>query len=238
MTMCKAYITSILSAFCIFNSSAFVPSCKYAFHASSSICSAGKNDDIQQQVSFADGTIIEFVEKSRVHVGRIQHVEHKSNGGARYEIIDHDGKKFSIADKAVNYAVSAPNNEPAAVRLFDALYLAHEESDNDLRKDLDISPEMLELAWEETAEDTASADHVLTPKALIALVHSKTASSVEAYKAWRLLKTDMAHIFFKEIKQKGRVVSFKAKSLKAVVSAKDTFCRSEHAADDMDFCVV
>jgi len=236
MSTCKAFTTSIIGLISILNSCSFVPLTKNAFHTPSSIYS--KNDDIPQQQAFADGTILEFSEKSRVHVGRIISTEHKSNGGARYEIMDHDGKKFSIADKAVSYAVSAPNNEPAAVRLFDAFYSAHEESESELRTDLDISPEMLELAWEEAASDDTFEDHVLTPKALIDLVHSKAASAVDAYKAWRLLKTDIAHVFFKEMKEKGRVVGFKAKPLKAVEAAKTTFCRSEHAADDLDFCLV
>jgi len=183
-----------------------------------------------QQPAYTPGTLVEFSEKKRVHTGKILSAANKSNGGSRYEVEDHDGHKFSIADKAVNYAMPfSPNDEKKIKQLFDEFAAALEEPEMELRSDLEISPELLEMAWEETLEDNA---HELTPKSLVDLVHSHPASAIEAYKAWRLMRTDMAHIFFREVKEHGRVVTFKAKDKKAVDAAKIAFCRSPDHADD------
>merc|ERR1711982_108551 len=136
-------------------------------------------------------------------------VEHKSNGGARYEIKDHGGHKHQIADKAINYAMAmTPNDAKNLKHIFDTFQAAFEQPDTSLQKDLDISPELLEMAWEEALEEET---HELTPNSLIELIHSHVASKIEAYKAWRLMRSDIAHVFFKEIKDHGRVLSFKAK---------------------------
>ena len=194
------------------------------------------SDDVVRQRVYEIGTLVEFSEKNRIHAGKITDIEHKSNGGARYHIEDNGGRKFSIADKAVTYAMEiAPNDQKRVNELFDEFTSAMDESVTQLRKDLDISSELLEMAWEETLEGDES--HELTPKSLIALVHSHAASSIDTYKAWKLLRTDMAHVLFKEIKDHGRVVSFKAKAESAVEAAKQTFCTNPDNAED-DFCWV
>jgi len=192
-------------------------------------------DDVPQQKSLASGTIVEFIEKKRVHAGKIIAVQHKSNGAARYDVEDHDGHKFNIADKAVNYSMAiSANEERNIMKIFDDFAAALEETETKLRSDLDISPELLEMAWEEKNEDES---HELTPDHLINLIHSHAASKLETYKAWRLLRTNMAHVFFKEIKDHGRVVAFKAKAQKTVEAAKETFCKNPDNAMD-DFCWV
>lgn len=194
------------------------------------------SDDVVLQSAYATGTLVEFSDKNRIHAGKITDIEYKSNGGARYHIQDTNGKKFSIADKAVTYAMQiAPNDQKRLNELFAEFASAMEESDAQLRQDLDISAEILEMAWEETLEGDES--HELTPKSLIDLVHSHAASSIDTYKAWKLLRTDMAHVLFKEIKDHGRVVSFKAKAESAVEAAKRTFCTNPANSED-DFCWV
>lgn len=48
---------------------------------------------VQQQQAFPVGTFVEFVEKKRVHVGKIDSVEYKkSSGGARYHVVDSEGR--------------------------------------------------------------------------------------------------------------------------------------------------
>ena len=42
-------------------------------------------DEVVQQQAFAVGSFVEFVEKKRTHIGKIDSVEHKSSGGARYQ---------------------------------------------------------------------------------------------------------------------------------------------------------
>jgi hypothetical protein len=202
--------------------------------SSSALFSKNSNaEDATQQQAFPVGTFVEFQEKSREHVGKIESIEHKGNGAARYHVVDSDGNSYDIPDKSVHFAMSPPNSPGAASKLFDQFIAAHDASDDLLQSKLDISPELLEIAWEEYTE--GEGDHMMTPNQLVELIHSHAASAIEKYIAWKFLKTDMAHIFFKEIKDHGRVVSFKAKARKAVEVAKQAFCNS-HA--DNDLCLV
>lgn len=196
-----------------------------------------EKEAVQLQKAYTTGTLVEFSEKKRVRIGQIVNVEHKSNGGARYDLEDQDGHRFQIADKAINYAMPiSPNDAKNLKHIFDTFAMALEEPDVDLQNDLDISPDLLEMAWEE-ALGQEETHHELTPNSLIELVHSHAASGIEAYKAWRLMRSDISHIFFKEIKDHGKVVSFKAKAKKAVDAAKITFCQSPEQSDN-DFCWV
>lgn len=196
-----------------------------------------KNDDepaVNKQ-ALSVGALVEFTEKDRLHFGKIDASEHKSNGGARYTVVDSHGQRFSIADKAVTYVIPPLTNERGAEQLFNELAEAQEASEEALLKKLDLSPDLLEIAWEDTASHEAES-HELTPKSFIELIHSHTASKVEAYMAWRYLKMQHANVFFVELKQNGRVVAFKAKPEKAVEAAKATFCI--HHPDDVAFCLV
>jgi hypothetical protein len=49
------------------------------------------SDEVVQQQAFCVGSFVEFEEKKRSHVGKIDAVEHKSSGGARYTV-DSEGK--------------------------------------------------------------------------------------------------------------------------------------------------
>ena len=61
---------------------------------------ASNNDNAPQPQALAVGTFVEFQEKKRTHIGKIEAVEYKSSGGkARYRIVDAEGKTFDIADK-------------------------------------------------------------------------------------------------------------------------------------------
>jgi len=223
--------TTLAFILCSSGTNAFVsPAMKPSFLTQ--VQMSKESGEVIQQHAYASGTIVEFTEKKRLHAGKITAVQHKSNGAARYDVEDHDGHTFSILDKAVNYAMPISANEERNIKqIFDEFDAALHEPEMELRKDLDISAELLEMAWEETMEDES---HELTANSLVDLIHSHAASKLESYKAWRLLRTDMAHVFFKEIKDHGRVVSFKAKAQKTVDAAKKTFCtHPDHAEDDM-----
>lgn len=201
--------------------------------ASCTLYGSKDSDEVPIQTAFSTGTLVEFSSKNnKLHVGKIVNVEHKSNGGARYDVLDYDGSKSNIADKAVNFALPiSPNDERRVTQLFDEFAAVLDEPEKKLFKDLDMNVELLEMAWGEALEDDS---HELTASSLIELIHSHTASAMETYKAWKLLRSDLAHIFFKEIKDHGRVVSFKAKAEKAVEAAKETFCRKpEHSEHDV-----
>jgi hypothetical protein len=198
----------------------------------SSLSSKKTSDDVVQQQAYPVGTFVEFEEKSRGHIGKIAKVEHKSTGVARYQVVNEEGKQYEIADKAITFAINAPNSPAASEKLFEEFLAAHDASEESIQSKLDINSELLEMAWEEYSE---AEDHLLTPSALVDLVHSHSASAIEKYMAWKLLRTDKSHIFFKEIKDHGRVVSFKAKARKAVEAAKEAFCNSH---DDSYICLV
>lgn len=205
--------------------------------ATTQLASSKSSDDPPpQQQAFPVGTFVEFEEKKRTHIGKITNVEHKSSGGARYRIVDAEGKKvFDVADKAVTYSMPCPTSPAPAEKLFQEFSRAQDTPLDTIQKELDMSPELLEMAWEEAAEGEESDDHLVTAASLIELVHGHAASAMEKYLAWQLLKTDMAHVFFKEIKDHGRVVAFKAKTRKAVEAAKQAFCQSH---TDSYLCLV
>ncbi|MGK3748235.1 MAG: hypothetical protein ACI8RD_000526 [Bacillariaceae sp.] len=195
----------------------------------------GSTSDTKQnhQPAFAVGTFVEFEEKKhRTHIGTITNIEHKSNGGTRYDVTDSDGKHFQIADKAVHFTMVPPNSPGPANKLYQEFCDAQKASDDELQTQLDISPEILELAWEDALE--TAEDHDVTPNDLIELVHSHSASAIEKYKAWRLLQSDVSHIFFKDMKDHGRISSFKVKARKTVETAKRAFCMDvDHAQNDL-----
>ena len=59
-----------------------------ASKSTSTTCLYSKKDstgEVVNQQAFASGTFVEFVEKKRTHIGKIESVEHKSSGGARYQ---------------------------------------------------------------------------------------------------------------------------------------------------------
>jgi len=180
------------------------------------------------------GTFVEFTEKSRAHVGKILSVEHKANGGARYSVEDVTGKHYQIADKAVSFSLPCPNTPGKAQKLFQDFVEVQTISEISLRQKLEVTPDLIEIAWEECEEQSKD----LTPSQFIELVHAHSASSIESYMAWKILKADLAHVFFKELKQNGRVVAFKAKARKAVEAAKVTFCSDVKHENEHEFCFV
>lgn len=127
--------------------------------------------------------------------------------------------------------MTPPNSPGQATKLFDEFCAAREFSEKDLENKLEMSPELLEMAWEESNLENTN----LTPDSLVQLIHAHAASAIEKYMVWRLLQTEQAHVFFKDIKDHGRIVSFKAKAHKAVDAAKQAFCNSHQ---DSDICLV
>mmetsp|Transcript_27253 Transcript_27253/g.43051 ORF Transcript_27253/g.43051 Transcript_27253/m.43051 type:complete len:233 (-) Transcript_27253:158-856(-) len=223
---------SSLSVATAFAPSTVMPSAASCLHSKKDAV-----DEVVNQQAFAAGSFVEFSEKKRIHVGKIESVEHKSSGGARYHVLGSEGKKFNIPDKQVRYSMACPNSPGQANKLYDEFCAAQGTPVQSIQSALDISPDLLEMAWEEAAmEDDESSDHSLTPDSFVELVHAHAATAMEKYLAWKYLQSDMSHIFFKEIKSHGRVVSFKAKTRKAVSAAKEMFCRTHE--DDNEICFV
>ncbi|EJK63287.1 hypothetical protein THAOC_16069 [Thalassiosira oceanica] len=197
--------------------------------------SSKKDAEVAVTSAFASGSFVEFREKSRTHVGKIESVQHKTSGGARYTIIDSSNHKYNVPDKDVTYAMPCPNSVGKAAKLYEDLCRAQESPLETIQDELDVSPDLVQMAWEEAVEDET---HNLTPAEFVELVHAHTPSAMEKYLAWKLLQSEMSHVFFKEIKDKGRVVSFKAKTKKSVDAAKDVFCRQHVDDTESQICFV
>lgn len=228
-----ALTLSSLDVACAFVARPYVPSASVSLHGKKD-----SGDEVVQQQAFPVGSFVEFEEKKRIHVGKIETVEHKSSGGARYAVIDSEGKKFNISDKAVRYSMACPNTPGQANKLYEQFISAQDAPMQSLQESLDVSPELLQMAWEEATEELEDQAHAdLTPASFVELVHAHAASAMEKYLTWKLLQTDMAHVFFKEIKSHGRVVAFRAKPRKAVDNAKEMFCR-DIDNEDNELCFV
>ena len=95
--------------------------------------------------------------------------------------------------------------------------------------ELGVDPETLAMAWELCAE---SPKDVFSPRAILSLVDdSLFKSSIDAYKAFRLLTSDLGKVFFKAINDH----EYKIKGDKAVQSSKENWCR-EHQEEG--YCLV
>mmetsp|Transcript_17988 Transcript_17988/g.34043 ORF Transcript_17988/g.34043 Transcript_17988/m.34043 type:complete len:237 (-) Transcript_17988:498-1208(-) len=194
-------------------------------------------DDVAQKQALPIGALVEFEEKGRVHIGKVIEVMPKSNGANRYDILDHEGLKFkNVGEKEINFATPVQKSASAEQKLMADLVKTQEESTDMLLKDLGVSTDLLEMAWMEAASEGTESNE-LTPDSFFSMIHSKAASMSEKYKAWRLLKTDLARVFFKDLKQNGRVVAFKAKAEDTVEAAKRTFCSSDQN-QSVEFCFV
>ena len=106
------------------------------------------------------GTFVEFQEKKRVHVGKIESAERKSSGGeVRYRVIDSEGHKFGVPDKAILYSMPCPNSPGQATKLYDEFCTAQEAPLLTLQEDLGVTSDLLEMVWEEAAAED-SEDHL------------------------------------------------------------------------------
>jgi hypothetical protein len=81
-------VISILSLSSLPKSTAFVP-IRITPTVAVSVVSSKKgdagDDGMQHHQMFAAGSFVEFVEKKRTHIGKVDTVEHKSSGSSRYQ---------------------------------------------------------------------------------------------------------------------------------------------------------
>ena len=68
-------------------------------------------------------------------------------------VIDSEGKKFNIPDKDVRYSMSCPNSPGQANKLYDEFCQAQEAPLKSIQDQIEVSADLLEMAWEETAEE-------------------------------------------------------------------------------------
>jgi len=159
-------------------------------------------------------------------LGIVKGVEYKAKGGARIQIMDVGGSMHTVPEKDIHINLGVYKGklvEPAEI-LDDYTKVMEMETGA-----LGVDPELLEMAWELAAE---SDKKTVSPKFLMSLVDENfLKTSVDKYKAFRLLTSDLGRIFFKSINEN----EYKAKAAKAVQASKENWCRS---AEDEEWCFV
>mmetsp|Transcript_2635 Transcript_2635/g.8776 ORF Transcript_2635/g.8776 Transcript_2635/m.8776 type:complete len:238 (-) Transcript_2635:132-845(-) len=180
------------------------------------------------------GSICEFDEGKQGHarglLGVIIKAESKAKGGARYEVLDVDGRTHPIkaAQVRATFAASKKLKDPLDAPLVLADYVSVAEK---APTELGVEPEMLEVAWELASE----ADAPLSAKQILGVIdEALCASPVQLFAAYRLLTSEVGRVFFKAIGDK-----YKAKAAKAVAASKSALCSAADAdAYGDEFCLV
>jgi hypothetical protein len=159
-------------------------------------------------------------------LGLVQGAEYKAKGGARIMVVDAAGATHTLKESAIHINIGAYKGkliEPSAI-------LAEYHAVMELEPtDLGVGVEDLEMAWELCAE----ADNTgFSPKAILTLVDEGFfKSSLDAYRAFRLLTSDLGKVFFKAINSN----NYKAKPPKSVQASKENWCRQ---AVEQEWCFV
>jgi len=186
---------------------------------------------IRPEVHINTNSIVEFHDKHGAGaapplLGLVTGAEYKAKGGARIQIVDSSGAVHSVKENSIHVDLGAYKGklvEPAAVL---------NEYERVMQLDateLGVEVEDLELAWQLCAE---SGSPQFTSKAIISLVDdSKFKSSLDAYRAFRLLTSSLGKVFFKAVNGN----EYKVKAEKSVSAAKEQFCREQQ---QLDWCFV
>jgi hypothetical protein len=205
-------------------------------HRSTHLTAKVPVDDAPQQVSanIAVGSVCEFHDpkhgagKKQAVLGVCESSTFKAKGGEVHTLIDADGKKHSVASKAIHIVLppsKGKSTDPAEVL---APYVEVAEKDG---MSLGIEPDLLELAWEMSLEEAAKE---VSPKEIMGMIdESLYQTALDRYKAFRLLTSDLGQVFFKSLSGN----AFKPRSESAVQSTKLLWCHAPTHVE-VDFCLV
>jgi len=217
---------------------AFVPQAVVR-HSSSSVSRAVvhlkkapvSDEDAVEVFSIEEGSICEFNDphKSKAILGIVQTCDSKSKGGARLTLLDADGMTHSVDNKAIHISLGAYKGklkEPSDI-LKEFNVVAECDSTH-----LGVEPDVLEMAWEMCAEEDKKS---FTAKKIVKMIDEKLYSSqLDAYRAFRLLTSDLGKVFFKTLSD-----GFKPKKASAVKASKESWCHDAvHANAEQEFCFV
>jgi hypothetical protein len=191
---------------------------------------ADSDDADKPQVHLeALGSIVEFDDgkHDRSMLGVVSSAEAKAKGGARYTVLDANSVPHSIAGKQIHCSFSP---DAKAKKADPEVVLKPFETVHDLEPTaLGVAPEDLELAWEFLAEEDNDS---WSARSILQNIDDKLCRTpVEQYKAFRLLTSDLGHVFFKSLSGG----FYKLKNAKSVRASKDQWCR---AHEEADFCFV
>ena len=157
-------------------------------------------------------------------LGLVEGAEYKAKGGARIVVVDAQGAKHAIKESAIHINLGSYKGK----QVEPSLILADYESILEMEPaDFGIDPVDLEMAWELCAETEKAT---FSPRSIVSLIdESMFKSSVDVYKTFRLLPSDLGKLFFKPINDH----EYKIKPLKGVQASKEAWCR-DHT--EMDYC--
>jgi len=189
------------------------------------------DEDAVETFSIDEGSICEFNDphKANAILGIVQTCESKSKGGARLTILDADGNTHSVDHKAIHISLGAYKGklkEPSEI------LKAYNEIAKCESTDLGVEPDVLEMAWEMCADDDRKS---FSAKSIVKMIDEKLYSSqLDAYRAFRLLTSDLGKVFFKTLSD-----GFKPKKTSAVKASKENWCNDAvHANIEQEFCFV
>jgi len=201
--------------------------------------------DARKVQQFSTGSICEFEDgKQRPQLGVILSVDVQAKkGGAVYQVVDAKDQKHAVLSKSLHVVYPAdpktkPGTPPAEV--LDKFLTVACFTPLQLGVDLEI----VELGWEVCAADEAAE---LSQAAIMNEIDpSYLEGSVQRYKAFRLLTSDIGKIFFKQLHAGGAhhdasAISFRVKSAASVATAKEAWCEAVEAGDaggSADWCFV
>ena len=161
-------------------------------------------------------------------LGLVEGAEYKAKGGARILIVDAQGGKHAVKENAVHINLGSYKGKQVEPALILADWQAVLDTDP---MDMGIDPADLEMAWELCSEAEADKS-TFSAKSILGLIDdSMFKSSVEVYKSFRVLTSELGRLFFKPINDH----QYKLKAFKAVQASKEGWCR-DHS--DAEYCIV
>lgn len=193
-----------------------------------------KHVEAREARALSDGSICEFEDgKGNSRIGLVRSSKASGSKGFVYELVDVEEHVHTIATKAVHIAFP-PNMKVKSTKPAEILkeYVAVASTKP---IDLGIDVSLLGLAWEMCAEEdvpshtTASIFNKIDP--------SLMESSIAQYKAYRLLASEIGHLFFKVLHETDHAHrEYKARTADAVATTKNNWCESLGDKHSEEFC--
>jgi hypothetical protein len=184
--------------------------------------------EIRPDIQVSKMSVVEFHDdnkKGTPVLGLVEGAEYKAKGGARIMIIDASGSKHTIKENSIHINLGVYKGK--LVEPSDILKEYNAVMQTEASK-LGVDVIDLEMAWELCAEE----GHNFSAKGILSLVdESFFKSTIDKYKAFRLLTSDIGHIFFKKVSND----AFKPKAQKSVQASKEQWCREQ---TELDWCFV
>jgi hypothetical protein len=185
--------------------------------------------EIRPEISINKMAVVEFHDDSKKGtpiLGLVQGAEYKAKGGARIMITDASGGTHTVKESAIHINLGVYKGklvEPSDILEEYSAVMTKEPTA------LGVDVDDLELAWELCAE----ADKPnFSAKNILSLVDDGFfKSKLDAYRAFRLLTSDLGKVFFKTVSGD----AFKPKNPKSVQASKDQWCREQ---TELDWCFV